>query len=67
MPQTLCIPVSFGCITTQEYKSKLHDAIAEVKKLVFERREIDLNDKQSEALFMLTDLQELLVKKGVIQ
>lgn len=45
-----------------EYLSDLHQSISEMKMMVFERRTLDIDERQTFALYFLTKLQGKIVK-----
>ncbi|MEM0996208.1 MAG: hypothetical protein AAGN35_03975 [Bacteroidota bacterium] len=56
---TITIPI--GQREPGQFLHDLHEAISEVKMLVFERRELDLGEPQNFALHTLTTFQQLIV------
>lgn len=55
------LTINIGAREPGEYLKDLHSALAEIKKLVFERQTLDLGEAESYALFMVTDFQQRLV------
>ncbi len=58
------IVIPIGNREAGEYLAELHEAIAELKLLAFERRSLDLEEPQCYALYMLTELQKRIVQKA---
>ena len=46
-----------------EFLADLHAAIYQAKLMIFERRELDLMEPETYALYVLTDLQQRIVAK----
>lgn len=62
MPKTqnkIVIPI--GERLSGEYLADLHEAISEVNMLAFGRRELDLQEPQCFAFYMLADFQKRIV------
>ena len=60
------VTIPIGNRIPGDYLRDLHEGIAEVLKLVYERRDLDLGEQKTYALYMVQDLQQRLVKgKGV--
>lgn len=57
------ITVNVGNHEPSDYLSRLHEALGVTKMLVFERRTLDLDEPETHALLMLTDLQMRIVKR----
>jgi hypothetical protein len=55
------IPISGGK-DAKEYLEDLNEALAEILLMLFERRELDLQEEQCYALFVVTDLQKRITK-----
>lgn len=58
---TVTIPI--GQKEPGEFLSDLHSAICQAKMMIFERRELDIGETESYALYVLTDLQQRIVSK----
>jgi hypothetical protein len=58
------ITIHIGARPPGDYLRDLHSAISEVKLLLFERRELDIDEAGTYALYTLTDLQQRIVKGG---
>lgn len=54
------IRLSIGTMNADEFVAQMQEAINETLKLVFERRELDLREDQTYALYTLTDFQSKL-------
>lgn len=61
----LTIPI--GQREPQEFILQIHEAITETKLLIFERRDVDLCEDQTFALYTLTLLQQLVLdQQGIV-
>ena len=60
----MCSHIAFpiGSETPKEYATRLHQSISEVLMLVYERRDLDLCEVQTQALHTLTELQSKLME-----
>ncbi len=58
---TVVIPI--GPKEPGEFLAELHAAICQAKMLIFERRDLNLGEEESYALYVLTDLQQRIVSK----
>ncbi len=56
---TVVIPI--GQKEPGEFLADLHSAICQAKLMIFERRELELGEEESYALFVLTDLRQRIV------
>jgi hypothetical protein len=56
---TITIPI--GNKEPHEFLCDLHKAISRTKMMVFERRELDIGEPETYALYVLTDLQQRIV------
>lgn len=59
---TITIPI--GLKEPGDYLTDLHQAITEFYLLIFERRSLDLDEKQCYALHVMADLQARIVSEG---
>lgn len=59
------ILIDIGDRNPAEYRAELLESLTNLQKLIFERRELTLDQDQTHALYMLTDLQDRLVQEGV--
>jgi hypothetical protein len=56
------VTLQIGSQDPKEFLSELHQAITQVKLLIFERRQLDLGEDETFALYVLTKLQGQIVK-----
>lgn len=56
------ITIDVGSHEPSDYLARLHESIGAAKMLIFERRTLDLDEPETHALLMLTDLQMRIVK-----
>lgn len=56
------VTVDIGGQSPKEWLSELHAAICQVQMLVFERRDLDLGEDETFALYVLARLQCQIVK-----
>lgn len=55
------VTIKIGKQDPKEWLSDLHEAICQVQMLVFERRELDLGEPETYALYVLARLQGQIV------
>lgn len=55
------ISIPIGNKEPREFLSDLHEAISRTKLMIFERRELDIGEPETYALYVLTDLQQRIV------
>jgi hypothetical protein len=56
------VVIDTGGQDPSEYLTDLHQSISEVKMMIFERRVLDIDERQTFALYFLTKLQGKIVR-----
>jgi hypothetical protein len=57
------VVIPIGSKEPGEFLADLHEAICQAMKMIFERRDLDLGEEETYALYVLTDLQQRIVSK----
>ena len=60
------ITIHIGARPPGDYLRDLHAAISEVKLLIFERRDLEIEEAGTFALYTLSDLQQRIVEGGSV-
>jgi hypothetical protein len=55
------VTIDIGGNDPKEYLSELHAAICQVQMLIFERRDLELGEDETYALFVMARLQSQIV------